>query len=156
MSDSIVDLKDTKHRELFINSLFLFDIIGVRLRQYISKLLKPSIKCQKAGQSFISGAVEIAESTFIDNACTIRGPAIIGNNCRIGPNVFIGENVILEDNVVIGFACELKNCVIMSGVQTESYCTIENSIVENYAYINRGLNVFSKHIKGGTVLNVVD
>ena len=90
------------------------------------------------GYTLISENVLVGENVKIYPTATIEGPAIIGPDCEIRPGAFIRGSVIVGAGCVIGNSSELKNCILLNGVQVPHYNYIGDSILGYKAHTGAG------------------
>ncbi len=86
----------------------------------------------------ISDGVFVGENVKIYPTATIEPPAIIGSGTEIRPGAFLRGNVICGENCVIGNSSELKNAVLLDGVQVPHYNYVGDSILGNRAHMGAG------------------
>jgi NDP-sugar pyrophosphorylase family protein len=104
------------------------------IKSYILNLIKEGLP----DFSEISDGVFVGKDVKIYPTATIEGPAIIGTGTEIRPGAFIRGSVITGANCVIGNSTELKNCVMLEGVQVPHYNYVGDSILGNYAHMGAG------------------
>lgn len=119
--------------EIFEKSEYPWDIIP-KIQQYVEKILG----CGIPGFSEIAPGVLVGENVEIAPTAVILPPAIIGSGCEIRPGAYIRGNVIVGENCVIGNSTELKNCILLDGVQAPHYNYIGDSILGNRAHLGAG------------------
>jgi len=129
----LFDCKTSYIHELFESSEFPWEMLP-KIKEYIYKLIENGIE----GYTLISEGVLVGENTKIYPTATIEAPAIIGSGTEIRPGAFIRGNVITGENCVIGNSCELKNCVLLDGVQVPHYNYVGDSILGNKAHMGAG------------------
>ncbi len=105
-----------------------------KIKEYAAKL----IDCGLTGYTLISDGVLVGENVKIYPSATIEGPAIIGSGTEIRPGAFIRGSVITGEGCVIGNSSELKNCILLDGVQVPHYNYIGDSILGNKAHTGAG------------------
>lgn len=130
------DLFDCKNQyliPLFKNSQYPWEILP-RIKEYILKVIDNSIE----GFKLISEGVLIGENVTIHPSATIEPPTIIGNGTQIRTGAFIRGNVITGSNCVIGNSSELKNCILLDGVQVPHYNYVGDSILGNKSHMGAG------------------
>ncbi len=69
----------------------------------------------------------------------IEPPTVIGSGCELRPGAFIRGSVITGENCVIGNSTELKNCIILSGVQAPHYNYVGDSLLGHRAHLGAGV-----------------
>lgn len=118
---------------LLTSSQYPWDILP-RIKEYISKIIESGID----GYRMIQENVLAGENVNVHPTATIEAPAIIGAGTQIRPGAFIRGNVITGLNCVIGNSSELKNCVLLDGVQVPHYNYVGDSILGNKAHLGAG------------------
>ncbi|MEM8549936.1 MAG: UDP-N-acetylglucosamine diphosphorylase, partial [Verrucomicrobiota bacterium] len=87
----------------------------------------------------VSGEVFIHESVKLPPYAVITGPAWIGPETEIRPGAFIRGKVIVGPGCVVGNATEIKNSLLLSGVQAPHYNYIGDSVLGNRAHLGAGV-----------------
>lgn len=105
-----------------------------RIKSYIISLLENGLE----DFSEISEGVFVGKDVKIYPNVIIEAPAIIGCGTEIRPGAFIRGSVITGENCVIGNSTELKNCVLLDGVQVPHYNYVGDSILGNKAHMGAG------------------
>ncbi len=96
------------------------------------------------GNGKLSGFTEISDGVFVGEnvkiypTATIEPPAVIGSGTEVRPGAFLRGNVICGENCVIGNSSELKNAVLLDGVQVPHYNYVGDSILGNRAHLGAG------------------
>lgn len=90
------------------------------------------------GYTFIKENVLVGENVKIYPTATIEGPTIIGSGSEIRPGAFIRGSVITGERCVIGNSSELKNCILLNGVQVPHYNYVGDSVLGNKAHTGAG------------------
>ncbi len=90
------------------------------------------------GFHYLSPGVLVGEGVTIHKNAVITPPAIIGNGTEIRTGAFLRGNVIIGEGCVIGNSSELKNCILLDGVQVPHYNYIGDSILGNKAHMGAG------------------
>ena len=105
------------------------------INKYITSCINKGIDgYKKLGENILVG-----NNVTIENYITIKGPCIIGDNTVIRSGAYIRENVIISNNCVVGNSTELKNCILMEGVQAPHYNYIGDSILGNGVHLGAGV-----------------
>jgi len=105
----------------------------------ISAHIKSLIECGAlCGFTEISEGVFVGENVKIYPTATIEGLAVIGSDTEIRPGAFLRGNVITGSGCVIGNSSELKNSVLLDGVQVPHYNYVGDSILGNRAHMGAG------------------
>ena len=105
-----------------------------KIRPYIEKLTAEELR----GFREISQGVFVGENVRIHPNVTIEPPAIIGEGCELRTGAFLRGNVIVGRGCVIGNSSELKNCVLLDGVQVPHYNYVGDSLLGNRAHLGAG------------------
>ena len=87
--------------------------------------------------SYCPGVIIGAEVTISPSA-TILPPAVICSGTEIRPGAFIRGKVFVGTGCVIGNSTELKNCVLMDGVQVPHYNYVGDSVLGNHVHLGAG------------------
>jgi NDP-sugar pyrophosphorylase family protein len=105
-----------------------------KIKDYILDLIDKGID----GFVEIADGVLVGENVKIYPTATIEAPTIIGSGTEIRPGAFIRGGVITGENCVIGNSSELKNCILLNGVQVPHYNYVGDSILGNRAHMGAG------------------
>ncbi len=92
-------------------------------------------KMKPDGYTFISDGVMVGESVKISETATIIPPAVIGSGTEIRCGAFLRGNVIIGEGCVVGNSSELKNCILLDGVQVPHYNYVGDSLLGNKAHM---------------------
>lgn len=90
------------------------------------------------GYTLISEGVLVGEGVRIYPNTTIEPPCVIGQGTEIRPGAFLRGGVITGRDCVIGNSCELKNCILLDGVQVPHYNYVGDSVLGNHAHLGAG------------------
>ncbi|MBE6757904.1 MAG: UDP-N-acetylglucosamine pyrophosphorylase [Ruminococcaceae bacterium] len=104
------------------------------IKEHIGMLLRDGI----AGYTFYAEGVLVGEGVKIYPTATVEAPAVIGAGTEIRPGAFLRGNVITGENCVIGNSSELKNCILLDGVQVPHYNYVGDSVLGNRAHMGAG------------------
>ncbi len=104
------------------------------LGAYVRELIRNGID----GFTLYREDVLIGAGVKIYPTATIEGPAVIGAGCEIRPGAFLRGNVLTGAGCVIGNSSELKNCVLLDGVQIPHYNYVGDSVLGNRAHTGAG------------------
>ncbi len=118
---------------LFLQSEYPWDMIP-KIKEYILDLINKGVD----GFVEIADGVLVGENVKIYPTATIEAPTIIGSGSEIRPGAFIRGGVITGENCVIGNSSELKNCILLDGVQVPHYNYVGDSILGNKAHMGAG------------------
>jgi NDP-sugar pyrophosphorylase family protein len=86
-----------------------------------------------AGDVFISGAARLSPNA------TILGPAWIGDGVEIRQGAYVRGNVIAGAGCVIGNSTEVKNSLLLEGVQAPHFNYVGDSVLGNRAHLGAGV-----------------
>lgn len=106
----------------------------LQIKDYIFELFKQKIH----GYTFLSENVIVGENVKIYPGATLEGPAIIGSRTEIRPGAFIRGSLITGEGCVIGNSSELKNSILLDGVQVPHYNYVGDSVLGNRAHMGAG------------------
>ncbi|MBQ8404315.1 MAG: UDP-N-acetylglucosamine pyrophosphorylase [Clostridia bacterium] len=120
-------------KELFAACEYPWEMLP-KIGEYISELTAGEM----AGFTEISAGVWVGENVKIYPTAVIEAPAIIGAGTVLRPGAFLRGNVIVGRNCVLGNSSELKNCVLLDGVQAPHYNYIGDSVLGNHAHMGAG------------------
>jgi len=120
-------------KDFFNNFEFPWEMLPY-IKDYIKELLKSNLD----GFTEISQGVLVGENVKIHPSAVIEAPAIIGANTEIRPGAFIRGNVITGKGCVIGNSTELKNSILLDGVQIPHYNYVGDSVLGNNAHMGAG------------------
>lgn len=129
----LFDCKTDHLKELFSQSTYPWEMLP-KIGDFAKKLTENI----PDGFSLYSDGVLIGENVKIYPNVTIEPPCVIGSGCEIRPGAFIRGNVITGKNCVIGNSTELKNCILLDGVQVPHYNYVGDSILGNKAHLGAG------------------
>jgi len=132
-TEELFECKNSYLKALFDSAEYPWQMLP-EIKEYILSLI----------ENGIDGFVEISEGVFVGKDVkiypnvTIEAPAIIGCGTEIRPGAFLRGNVITGENCVVGNSTELKNCVLLDGVQVPHYNYVGDSILGNKAHMGAG------------------
>ena len=104
----------------------------------IKVLIKSLVEEGIEGFSELKPGVLVGKDVKIADFVTIEAPAIIGHGTQIRPGAFLRGNVITGEKCVLGNSTELKNCILLNGVQVPHYNYVGDSILGNRAHMGAG------------------
>jgi len=119
------------------------------IQEYVLHLIRQeSDRLQEiAPNVYAYGPVKIAPSAVLE------GPILLGEGCEIRPGAYLRGRVLLGEGCVIGNSTELKNCVLMDGVQVPHYNYVGDSILGTQAHLGAGAVCSNlKHDKTNVVI----
>lgn len=131
------DLSNFKHKDLFINSEYIFSFL-LRLEDYIKNNLKPAILGTVMPGAYMGDNVYLGAGSVVQPGAWVHGPAIIGENCEIRHGAYVGANTLTGDKVVIGHASEVSNSVFLNGARAPHFAFVGHSILGNNVNLGAG------------------
>jgi NDP-sugar pyrophosphorylase family protein len=120
-------------KELFDSCEYPWEML-VGIGVYTEKLISGNM----IGFTEISEGIWVGENVKIYPTATVEAPAIIGDGTVVRPGAFLRGNVIVGRKCVIGNSSELKNCVLLDGVQVPHYNYVGDSVLGNGAHMGAG------------------
>lgn len=132
-TSSLFECKTPYLNGLFEQSTYPWDMLP-KIKEYIVNLIEKGID----GYSLIDHMILVGKDVKIHPSAVIMPPVIIGDGTEIRPGAFIRGSVITGKNCVIGNSTELKNCVLLDGVQVPHYNYVGDSILGNKAHMGAG------------------
>ncbi len=90
------------------------------------------------GYELIGENILIGENVSVSPKAEICGPAIIGKNTEVRVGAYIRGSVITGENCVIGNSCEVKNSILLDGVQIPHYNYVGDSVLGNKSHLGAG------------------
>lgn len=132
-TEELFECKTEYLKELFASSEYPWEMLP-KIKEYILALIAEGIE----GYTLISEGVLVGENVKIYPTATIEAPTIIGSGTEVRPGAFIRGSVITGEKCVIGNSSELKNCVLLDGVQVPHYNYVGDSVLGNKAHLGAG------------------
>ena len=132
-TSELFDCRTEYLKPLFASCLYPWQMLPA-IKEYASKLIDQGIE----GYTLLSPGVLVGENVKIHPTATIEAPAIIGSGTELRPGAFIRGNVITGENCVIGNSTEVKNSILLNGVQVPHYNYVGDSILGNKAHMGAG------------------
>mgnify|MGYP004517606447 FL=1 len=132
-TSALFDCRTEYLRELFSKYEYPW-VMLTELKEYIEKVIERGL----TGYHLISEGVLVGEDVKIYPTATIEPPAVIGSGSVVRPGAYIRGSVITGRGCVIGNSSELKNCVLLDGVQAPHYNYIGDSVLGNLAHMGAG------------------
>lgn len=86
----------------------------------------------------VKKGVLVGKDVEIADTATIEPPAVFGDGTKIRPGAYIRGNVITGKNCVIGNSTEVKNSILLDGVQVPHYNYVGDSVLGNKAHMGAG------------------
>lgn len=132
-TSELFDCRTEYLQPLFSSSEYPWEMLS-RIKEYIINLINEGIE----GYTLISDGILVGENVKIHPTATIDPPAIIGSGTELRPGAFVRGNVITGKNCVVGNSSELKNCILLDGVQVPHYNYVGDSVLGNMAHMGAG------------------
>ena len=129
----LFDCKTEYLTPLFSSSEYPWEMLS-KIKEYIVRLTNEGIE----GYTWIADGVLVGENVKISPTATIEAPAVLGSGTEVRPGAFLRGNVITGERCVIGNSSELKNCILLEGVQIPHYNYVGDSILGNKAHMGAG------------------
>ena len=120
-------------KPLFEGKIYPWEILP-EIKSFVASIVEKGLE----GYTRLSEGVLVGENVKIAQGVVIEAPAIIGHDCELRTGAFIRGSVIICDGCVIGNSTELKNCILMNGVQVPHYNYVGDSIFGNRAHTGAG------------------
>ncbi|MDR1433494.1 MAG: UDP-N-acetylglucosamine diphosphorylase [Puniceicoccales bacterium] len=99
----------------------------------------PQAKRDRPAGCHIGKDAFIHESVQLPPVCVIDGPAYIGEGTTIRPFAYIRGNAIIGKNCLVGNSCELKNSILLDGVQIPHFNYVGDSVLGNFVHLGAGV-----------------
>jgi NDP-sugar pyrophosphorylase family protein len=156
--EDFFDLASFEHVALFEGEENVWEVLGTRLKDYISSVLEPGIHGRVIEGAFLEDkdSIHIGEGTVVEPGAYIKGPTIIGRNTQVRHCAYIRGNVIVGDKCVVGHTTEVKGAVMLNGSQAGHFAYIGDSILGNRVNLGAGTKLANLKIVEGNVRVVVD
>lgn len=106
----------------------------VRIKDYLWRLVREGVP----GYIQIADGVLAGEGVDIAPTATILPPAILGAHTEVRPGAFLRGAVLTGEGCVIGNSSEIKNAVLMDGVQIPHYNYVGDSVLGHRAHLGAG------------------
>ena len=132
-TNELFDCKNEYIKPLLDGAEYPWEVLP-KIKDYIKELTKNGLE----GYTEISEGVFVGENVKIYPTATIEAPAVIGSGTEVRPGAFIRGSVITGEGCVIGNSTELKNCVLLDGVQVPHYNYVGDSVLGNKAHMGAG------------------
>ena len=104
------------------------------IRGFLLSLLEKGMP----GYTLLSPGILVGEGVRISPTATVEGPALIGAGTEIRPGAFLRGSVIAGEGCVIGTSSELKNCILLDGVQAPHYNYVGDSVLGHRVHVGAG------------------
>jgi NDP-sugar pyrophosphorylase family protein len=131
------DLTDFKHKELFNNCEYIFDVFK-KLADYMKQDLKPEILGTVMPGAFVDKNVYIGKGTVVQPGAWVRGPSIIGENCEIRHGAYVGFNTLAGDRVILGHDSEIGNSIFLNDSRAPHFAFVGHSVLGNRVNLGAG------------------
>ncbi len=132
-TSELFDCKTAYINELFDSSEYPWEMLP-NIHSHIEKLIADGIE----GFTELYDGVFVGKDVKIYPTAVIEAPAIIGHRTEVRPSAFIRGNVITGEGCVIGNSTELKNCVLLDGVEVPHYNYVGDSVLGNHSHMGAG------------------
>ena len=132
-TDELFDCKNPLLKDLFNASIYPWDLLP-KIKDCASKIIEKGIP----GYTLYAEGVLVGENVKIYPTATIEPPTIISSGTVVRPGAFIRGSVIIGENCVIGNSTEIKNAILLDGVQVPHYNYVGDSILGNGAHMGAG------------------
>ncbi len=129
----LYDCRTPYLKDLFDSSTYPWEMLP-KIKDYITALIEKGIE----GYTLTDDMILVGENVKIHPSSVIMPPAIIGEGTEIRPGAYIRGSVITGKNCVIGNSTEMKNAVLLDGVQVPHYNYVGDSILGNKAHMGAG------------------
>lgn len=129
----LFDCKNEYLRPLMEKAEYPWQILP-RIKDFVNALVERGIE----GYTLIAEGVLVGEGVRIHKSAVIEPPCVIGAGTELRPGAFLRGCVITGEGCVIGNSSELKNCVLLDGVQVPHYNYVGDSILGNGAHMGAG------------------
>lgn len=126
----LFDLESLYFKELFDGIKYPWEVLSA-LSRFIGVM-------DKSGFEMISDEVWIGKNVKIHPSAVISGPTVIGDGCEIRSSAFIRGKAVIGEKCVIGNSTEIKNSILMDGVQVPHYNYVGDSILGNKVHLGAG------------------
>lgn len=105
-----------------------------RIKKFIEILIDTGID----GYTVLSDGVLVGENVRIHPSAVLCPPLVIGAGTEIRTGAFLRGNVVTGEGCVIGNSTEVKNSVLLNGVQLPHYNYVGDSVVGNKVHLGAG------------------
>jgi NDP-sugar pyrophosphorylase family protein len=133
LTENLFDISNELIRPLFDGADYPWQVLPK-----IGEFVKHLTENIPSGFSEIMPGVLVGVDVKIAKEAHIEGPAIFCDGCEIRPSAFIRGNIFAGKGCVIGNSSELKNTVLLDGVQVPHYNYVGDSVLGNKAHMGAG------------------
>lgn len=119
--------------DLFTGREYPWEILPV-IKRYILHLIEKGL----GDFSLLSDGILVGENVRIHPNAVIESPAVLGRGTEIRTGAYLRGSVITGEGCVIGNSTEIKNSVLLNGVQLPHYNYVGDSILGNKAHLGAG------------------
>lgn len=137
-------------KELFSSFTYAYEVVK-NIGDYILKIAP--LLC---GFTQLKEGVYIGSNVKIYPNVIIEPPAILGGGTVLRAGAFLRGNVITGENCVIGNSTELKNCVLLNGVQVPHYNYVGDSVLGNFSHLGAGTVCSNLKLDGSNIVLKID
>ena len=132
-TSELFDCKNEYLRPLMEKAEYPWQLLPM-IKAFVNALIERGIE----GYTQIADGVLVGEGVRIHPSAVIEPPCVIGARTELRPGAFLRGCVITGEGCVIGNSSELKNCVLLDGVQVPHYNYVGDSILGNGAHMGAG------------------
>ena len=93
----------------------------------ISSVAAALTKTPPPGFTRLADGIVIGKNVSIHESAVLLPPIVLGDGCTVRPGAFLRGNIIAGRSCVIGNSTELKNCILLDGVQLPHYNYVGDS-----------------------------
>ena len=133
-TEELFDLSHTLAKSLFLTARYPWEVLP-GLSEFIRTLGK---SLNLAEYRALPGDVYIHNDAVISPTACIDGPTIIGKNTEVRHCAFIRGSALIGEGCVVGNSTEIKNAVIMDGVQIPHYNYVGDSVLGYKSHMGAG------------------
>ena len=137
----LFDCKNAYLAPLFEACAYPWEMLP-RIKAYVLGLIEKGIE----GYTLYAAGILVGKNVKIHPTATLQPPAVIGAGTEIRPGAFLRGCVITGENCVIGNSSELKNSILLDGVQVPHFNYVGDSVLGNFAHM--GASAICSNLKG--------
>ena len=90
------------------------------------------------GFTLFGDGVLVGEGVTIAPTATVLPPAVLGRKTEVRPGAYVRGCVLAGEGCVIGNSSEVKNAILMDGVQIPHYNYVGDSVLGHRAHLGAG------------------